>query len=147
MPVLLIALALASAPASECQDAKTTIEMNNCVANTLSGAERQLDRYYDAAVQRLRSQDSPGARDALSKLASAQAAWRTYRDAECAAVFDNWRDGSVRIAAETKCRIGATQLRTFSIWWSWLTYADSSAPVLPRPDLSATLTEGLLRGR
>lgn len=146
MPAVLIALALVAVPASECQNARTTIEANACLAGVLDDADRQMDRYYDAAVQRLRSQQGPAA-EALTQLASAQAAWRTYRDAECGAVFTNWRDGSVRVAAETRCRIGATRMRTFSIWWSWLTYADSTPPILPRPDVSAVLTEGLLRGQ
>lgn len=147
MPAVLIALALVAVPASTCQDAKTTTETNACLAGVLDDAQQQMDRYYDAAVRRLRPQQGPAAAAALSQLASAQAAWRTYRDAECGAVFAHRSEGSIRIAAETRCRIGATRMRTFSIWWSWLTYADSTPPILPRPDLSAVLTEGLLRGR
>lgn len=142
MSAFLFALALASAPQPRCPDAVTTIEVNACLGAALADVDKEMDRYYDAAVARLKAEDRAPADEALLELARAQAAWRTYRDAECGAVYSYWREGTIRTSVALSCQISLTRLRVFSLWRDWLTYPDSTPPILPRPDLAAALAEG-----
>ncbi|PHY21796.1 lysozyme inhibitor LprI family protein [Caulobacter sp. BP25] len=143
MSALLFALALASVPQPRCPNAVTTIEVNTCLGAALMDLDKEMDRYYDAAVARLTAEHRAPANDALSELARAQTAWRTYRDAECGAVYSYWREGTIRTTVALDCQISLTRLRVFSLWRDWLTYPDSTPPILPRPDLAAALAEGL----
>ena len=56
-------------------------------------------------------------------------------------MFDFWRGGTIRVGMELDCRIRLTRLRTFALWRDWLTFADSTPPLLPRPDLQSIMTE------
>jgi len=143
LSAVLFALALANAPQSRCPDAVTTIEVNACLGAALMDLDKEMDRYYDAAVDRLKAEHRAPADEALSELARAQTAWRTYRDAECGAVYSYWREGTIRTNVALNCQISLTRLRVFSLWRDWLTYPDSTPPILPRPDLAAALVEGL----
>lgn len=142
MTALLFALALASAPEPPCPNAVTTMAVNECLAGLLTGLDKEMDRYYDAAVGRLKAEQRAPADEALSGLIRAQAAWRVHRDAECDAVYSYWREGTIRTTAALDCQISLTRLRIFSLWRDWLTYPDSTPPILPRPDLKPVLSEG-----
>ena len=43
----------------------------------------------------------------------------------------------VRWAAYLGCKIALTQARTHWLWRNWLTYMDSTPPILPEPKVSA----------
>lgn len=147
MQSLLAALALAaspvsSAPADPCASAVTTLDVNACLANQATVLEAELNRYYRAATARLRAEKDVAERQALPGLIKAQRAWLAYRDAECGAVYDYWSGGTIRTTMALTCRLNVTRLRVYSIWRDWLTYADSTPPILPRPDLKPVLEEG-----
>jgi uncharacterized protein YecT (DUF1311 family) len=141
LAALFFALALASAPKPSCPDARTTVEVNDCLNEALKGFDGDMRRYYEAAVKRLAAEQRPPADDALSGLVRAQKAWRAYSDAECDAVYDYWREGTIRTSFELQCSIRQTRLRTFSLWRDWLTYPDSTPSILPRPDLADLVSE------
>ncbi|HJV40505.1 lysozyme inhibitor LprI family protein [Caulobacter sp.] len=141
MAALLFALALASAPKPSCPDARATVEVNECLNEALKGFDGEMKRYYEAAVKRLKAEQSPAANDAVSGLVRAQEVWRAYSDAECGALHDYWREGTIRTSFELECRIRLTRLRTFSLWRDWLTYPDSTPVILPRPDLDDLVSE------
>lgn len=135
----LFALALLVGDGSAPCPGVTTIAVNGCLAADLDRADAVLNRYYDAAVRRVRTDD--GDTVALG-LVAAERVWLSYRDQECNAVFDRFRGGTIRTAVEIACRIRLTRLRTYVIWRNWLTYADSTPPLLPRPAVKDALADG-----
>lgn len=131
MPLLLLALALA-APADRCADAKTTVDMNMCLARASNAAEVEMNRYLVAARKRA----SADGVTVVKAFDEAQARWLAYRKGECDAVYAHWQDGTIRGAMLLDCRIELTQARTHQLWKTWLTYMDSTPPILPEPRLS-----------
>ena len=108
----------------------TTRDVEQCLATGFARADAELNRYYAAAVARLtREQDTT----TLAKLRASERAWIAYRDAECDAVLNSWKGGTVRGAMTLGCRTRITEARTLEVWENWLTYVDSTPPVLPRP--------------
>ncbi|RYF44822.1 MAG: DUF1311 domain-containing protein [Cytophagaceae bacterium] len=117
----------------------TTTEVNACLAAHFGQADADLNRYYDVAVQRVRK----GVGEPVAKgLIQAQRSWLSYRNSECGAIFDKFRDGTIRSSMEIECRIRLTRLRTYMIWRNWLTYPDSTPPLLPRPATESALSDG-----
>lgn len=131
LPILL-SLALA-APADPCSGAKTTVEMDVCLAKVSNAAEIEMQRYLAAARKR-GAEDGP---QVLKAFDLAQLRWSAWRKAECDAVFTQWQGGTIRGAAYLGCKIALTQARTHWLWRNWLTYMDSTPPILPEPKVSA----------
>ncbi len=97
------------------------------------GADAELNRYYAAAMERLADQGEDYAK-ARTELRDAQRAWIKYRDSECGAVFTSWYPGSIARTMAADCSDRLTRARTHAIWAHWLTYVDSSPPILPEPN-------------
>ena len=116
----------ASAVAFDCGG--NTLEMNACLAGLLEKAKEQQARYLDAALSGVA--DRP---ELVEKIRTSDAAFNAHRDAECDAVWENWKDGTIRTAMSLTCAITMTDLRTHDIWENWLTYMDNTAPDLPEP--------------
>ncbi|WP_158637994.1 lysozyme inhibitor LprI family protein [Sphingomonas ginsenosidivorax] len=112
-------------------DGSTTPEVERCLDANLGRAEVELNRYYNTAVEQLSKQQQNAA---IAQLGASQRAWQTYRDAECNAIFERWKDASVRGAMAVGCQIRVTKARTMIIWRNWLTTADKSPPLLTRPE-------------
>ncbi len=125
----IIALTLLLAAADPCPGS-TTREVEQCLADELARADAELNRYYGAAVKRLTEEKQT---TALAQLRASERAWIRYRDAECGAVYEWWKQGTIRGTMDLGCRINVTKARTSTIWRNWLTYADSTLPLLPRP--------------
>lgn len=125
----IIALTLLLAAADPCPGS-TTREVERCLADDLARADAELNRYYGAAVKRLTEEKQAAA---LAHLRASERAWIQYRDAECGAVYEWWKQGTIRGTMDLGCRINVTKARTSTIWRNWLTYADSTPPLLPRP--------------
>lgn len=132
MSLLLLALALA-APADRCADAKTTVETNLCLARANNAAELEMDRYLVAARQRAAGDGVM----VVKALDEAQARWIAWRKGECDAVYTHLQGGTIRTAGLLTCRIDLTEARTRQLWKTWLTYPDSTPPILPEPGVSA----------
>ena len=124
-------LALAASTAAPCPGS-STIEVNACLEGRLRESDAALNRYYQAALERIRRE---GGGPTQQRFVQAERSWVAYRDSECGAVFYRWRGGTIRVAEELECRIRLTRVRTYTIWHDWLTYADSTPPLLPRPDV------------
>ena len=103
-------------------------EVQACMGKQLEQANALLARYVATAQARI-------AKDFGSKpdLEAAQAAWSHYRDLECGDVFDLWMQGTYRTIASAECMLRLTQQRTHEIWQAYLTYQDSTPPLLPEP--------------
>lgn len=95
-------------------------------------ADAELNRYYSAAMERLADGGEEYAK-ARTELRDAQRAWIAYRDAECGAVFTNGYPGTIARTMAADCSDRLTRTRTHAIWAHWLTFADSTPPVLPEP--------------
>jgi uncharacterized protein YecT (DUF1311 family) len=138
--ILPLAMAMAAAvsatPPPPCPGA-TTPEIDACQKATYDRADAELNRYYRAAMARVRKEQSAEIAD---DLVASQRSWIAYRDAECKAVFANWSGGTIRVSMELDCETRLTQFRTFAIWKNWLTYMDSTPPALPRPAIESALT-------
>ena len=117
-----------SARRAYCADAMTTAEMNDCLAQVLARAEERRAQYLGKAIER-----HPARPELAEKPRAGDTAFTDYRDAECSAVFEDWIDGTIRGVMGLSCRIEMTDRRTRTIWQNWLTYPDSTPPILPEP--------------
>jgi uncharacterized protein YecT (DUF1311 family) len=132
---MLINLAAAAAASTIAPCAGTsTVAANACLAARFEHSDAMLNRYYQAALKRITRESGAGT---ARRFAQAERSWMAYRDAECGTVFDYWKGGTIRVSVELDCRIRLTTLRTYAIWRDWLTYPDSTPPLLPRPRLES----------
>lgn len=111
-----------------CPDAMTTLDMNACLGKVLTRADDRRKAYLEAALAR--QAESP---ERQAMIRASDTAFEAYRKAECDAVFDDWKEGTIRGSMFLSCSIGMTDARTHTIWENWLTYMDSTPPVLPEP--------------
>ncbi len=116
------------AEAESCEGT-TTLEINACFAARLERAEERMNRYLQAALQ-----NNAGAPSVAAAIEASQQAFLAYRNAECGAVYEDWKDGTIRTVMALSCQIELTDRRTRTIWRNWLTYMDSTPPLLPEPD-------------
>jgi len=106
----------------------TTIAINTCLANLHFDSLEREAKYLQAALESIG--DNQALRD---KIVQSSADSLVYRANECDAVHENWKDGTIRTAMELRCSIRLTDQRTHTIWRNWLTYQDSTVPILPEP--------------
>lgn len=97
-----------------------------------------MEDYLVAARRRAAEmdEDRSGAPPFTSQQAfldNAQTAWKAYSRIVCDGVWDRWSEGTVRAAMIARCQIRMTHERTQVIWRDFLTYADSTPPILPEP--------------
>jgi uncharacterized protein len=116
----------------------TTPEINACAAEYAHRADKELDRYLEAARKRLRqdaedSRDDTAAKKALAGLDASQTRWLAFRKAECDAVYDWWSEGTIRGAMFEGCMQDLTKRRTEQIWSTWLSFLDDTPPLMPKP--------------
>lgn len=116
----------------------TTPEVNSCEAEYAHRAERELARYLAAARKRLigeASEDSDPQRSktTLAAFNTSQKAWEAFRKYECNAVYDWWSEGTIRGAMYEGCMQSLTKSRTEQVWSTWLSFMDSTPPLLPKP--------------
>lgn len=111
----------------------TTMAINQCLGAVRDRAKIREERYFEAAVagpNGLPARMTPLERS----MRAAQAAAEQLRKEECAAVYEQWKDGTIRNAMALRCEIRLIDERTHTIWQNWLTYQDSTKPILPEPE-------------
>lgn len=111
-----------------CASAKNTHEDRLCMADEVAKADKKLETYLQAAKLRLQ-------KDGNSKLNLdfAHNTWTQYRTTHCDDVYTYWEQGSIRYRQSAQCQLDLIQSRTHDIWKAYLTYADSTPPILPEP--------------
>ncbi|MGX9462866.1 lysozyme inhibitor LprI family protein [Shewanella sp. A14] len=114
--------------AVDCDNPMTTIEINDCAKLTVDEAQTRLDKYIAKANEKYH--DDPKAVEALQL---SQRDWLTYRESYCHAIYQLWRNGSIRGVMYHECMLQLTVQRTHNIWQDYLTFMDSSEPLLPEP--------------
>ncbi len=128
---LVLLLLLNEAFASEaidCEAAITTIEINVCKGREVETAEATLNKYFLASINR-NSNDQ----EVIKMVRKSQETWEQYREEHCSAIYQMWIEGTIRGAMYGQCKLQLTKDRTYELWRSYLTYMDSTPPVLPEP--------------
>lgn len=110
------------------RDAAETPATDACYEAEATSRQTELGRYVAAARERLA--DEPAA---LAAFNTGQQAWEAYRDAHCSGVLERWKDGTIRTMTTLGCRIDLMGQRTHQVWKDYLTFRDSTPPVLPEP--------------
>ncbi|MFM2478630.1 lysozyme inhibitor LprI family protein [Celerinatantimonas sp. MCCC 1A17872] len=113
---------------SNSSDVKTTIDMNECLSDNLVLADAKMNKYLQASLGN-NSYDP----EVVKSIKIAQKDWKTYRSSNCDSVYTQWREGTIRNAMSITCSIRLTKQRTHELWENYLTYEDSTPPVLPEP--------------
>lgn len=122
--------AVAEEEAVDCNNIRNTLDTNQCANIELEAAEDVLTHYLETSIEH--NAVDPVLVEAI-KLAQTQ--WQAYASAHCGSVYTQWRDGTIRGVMGITCLTRLTKQRTHDIWEDFLTYMDSTPPVLPEPDV------------
>jgi uncharacterized protein YecT (DUF1311 family) len=127
---LSVALALCSTAAAHADSLHwgSTVEMQACLQAKIDEANARLAKYLATAQARI--DKDFGSRPDLK---AAQAAWVRYRELECGDLYQFWAQGTYRVLASAQCELRLTRQRTHEVWRAYLTYMDSTPPLLPEP--------------
>jgi len=93
---------------AQCDDKKTTIDINVCLAAELKKADAELHLVFQVKIKKLAAADA-------ARLRKAQRAWIAYRDAHCDAEAGLYAGGTIAPSIQLGCRVNLTQLRTKEI--------------------------------
>lgn len=118
----------ASETAIDCDKAITTMDTNQCAAMDLRVADDEMHNYLKTSYQ-YNDYDSK----LIDAIKLAQKDWETYMKSHCDSVYTQWREGTIRGVMAISCKTKLTKQRTHEIWENFLTYMDSTPPVLPEP--------------
>ena len=112
----------------DCEKAISTIEINQCASIELDLAQAELARYIQTSYEH--NAYDP---ELIASIKVAQKDWQTYLTSHCDSVYTQWREGTIRGVMAISCKTKLTRQRTYEIWENFLTYMDSTPPVLPEP--------------
>jgi uncharacterized protein YecT (DUF1311 family) len=130
LAIFISAAVAAAPPKHEPCNGSSTLEVNACESNSLEKSKTRLAKYLQAAFKRYGDDNESAVRLGIQ---AAQDAFEAYRSIECATVYENWKDGTIRGAMILSCETALTDERTHDIWRHWLQYMDSTPPILPEP--------------
>ena len=112
----------------DCDNAVSTRQINDCAIIDLNSAKAELSKYLDASIGH-NSYDS----ELVEAIKVAQNDWQIYVDSHCGSIYTKWREGTIRDVMAISCETKLTRQRTHEVWAHFLTYMDSTPPVLPEP--------------
>ena len=112
-----------------CDNEMTTIGMNVCMSHKLEKEDTRLKKYTKRSVKRY-SED----KIIVKSIELSHTAWEDYRKVYCDAIYDLYRDGSIRGYMALTCKIKLTKQRTYLVWEDYLGFSDSTPALLPKPD-------------
>lgn len=138
--VVMLVLAILSFPVSAAEqgqvidcshsrDVKTTIDMNACLSHNSAIAEAKMNLYLKASLKH--NAYDP---EVVKSIKIAQKDWNKYKSSNCDSVYIQWREGTIRDAMSISCHTRLIKQRTHELWENYLTYMDSTPPVLPEPN-------------
>ncbi|HGA9706944.1 TPA: lysozyme inhibitor LprI family protein [Salmonella enterica subsp. enterica serovar Saintpaul] len=93
--------------------------------------DRMRALYKDPEYQKMHDISE---KEVMEKISIADNAFKKYRESQCDATYNYW-DGHYKDFKYHECYIKITQNRTHEIWNDFLTYPDSTPPILPEPHL------------
>lgn len=126
--LLILSFSLFAEEKLDCEKAWTTIDVNRCMSIDLAEVEKVMEKYLAKSLERYKED-----KVSLKSIEESQDLWLTYRNSHCGAVYDTWRDGTIRTSMGLGCKIDLTQQRTKKLWLYFLTYMDSTPAILPEP--------------
>ncbi|SRR5712692_7537124 len=106
--LVFLTLATSNVTRAQCEDAKSTLQINECFAKELKKAEAEVNKIYQLTVKKLQPDDA-------ALLRRAQRAWLAYRDAQCEAEHALWGGGTGGPAALMSCKVELTRQRVAEI--------------------------------
>ncbi|PCK33043.1 lysozyme inhibitor LprI family protein [Pseudoalteromonas piscicida] len=127
--LLLIISQTALAGGDVCENPISTIDINECAMSELKARTATLEHYYEKSLEHNAFDDQ-----LVEAIKASQSAWQSYLDAHCGAVYTQWREGTIRGVMAIECRKELVKIRTHTLWANFLTYMDSTPPVLPEPE-------------
>nr|WP_281495963.1 lysozyme inhibitor LprI family protein [Marivita sp. S6314] len=107
--------------AGQCQDqpgGSTTVGMADCIAAETAEWDAILNEEYKATQAMNAAQDAEGRSSILDRteaLRDAQRAWIAFRDADCAARYAIWQDGTIRTIVGANCHLTMTASRAVQL--------------------------------
>lgn len=110
-----------------CANSKNTVEDTNCLIAEIDLKANKLQKYFSAAQ---RQEKYFGRTD--EELIETQKIWDTYVNKHCGYIYSR-QNGSARYRDSAECQLRLYDDRIYEIWIAYLTYYDSTAPVLPDP--------------
>ena len=128
LPLCYIMAAGAAHAEALCANMSDAQKETQCMTGEVDKANKKLANYLQAAKSRLQQEG----RKRLN-LDTTQKAWEAYRSAHCGDVYTFWADGSIRHRQIAQCQLDLTLSRTHDVWQAYLTFADSTPPLLPAP--------------
>jgi len=114
-----------------CKNPITTLEINNCLSLKIENAEKVLNKYFVESKNRY-----TGYPEVLAAISNSQKEWIQYRDAHCDSIYEIYKEGTIRGIMGGSCMLEVTYTRTHELWQNYLTYPDSTPPILPEPKRS-----------
>src|SRR5690606_41644836 len=91
-------------------------------------AEQEMHRYQEKRLE-CDSEDA----EIVADNNQAQEAALDYANAHCGTIYTMWREGTIRGVMSISCKTKLIRKRTHELWSDFLTYMDSTEPVLPEP--------------
>lgn len=128
--ILVLASSTSQAKEVDCDNAYSTIEINQCAAMELDVANTEMQTYLAKSYEHNRDD-----LELVNAIKVAQANWQQYLTSHCDSVYTQWRDGTIRGVMAISCKTRLTKLRTYELWDNFLTYVDSTPAVLPEPKM------------
>ncbi|HEV2681976.1 MAG TPA: lysozyme inhibitor LprI family protein [Rhodanobacter sp.] len=93
--------------ADDCKNATSTVQMNECMVQGAKVVDAKLNETYRRVLATLDGADDDAKQSypasTKAALIEAQRAWVKYRDADCKAVFNRWKGGTIRTVMEQGC--------------------------------------------
>ncbi|MDN3617205.1 lysozyme inhibitor LprI family protein [Vibrio gallaecicus] len=114
--------------AFDCNNAVNTLQINGCASIERDSAKEELSKYLDASFEH-NSYDP----ELVKAIKVAQNDWQAYMSSHCDSIYTQWREGTIRGVMYISCETKLTKQRTHEVWANFLTYMDSTPPVLPEP--------------
>ena len=130
LPLLLLLVstpALTAGAAPDCHNAMSTMEINLCAELEREAAMGEMTHYLQAVLD-----EHEADAELVKAIQDAQVSWEGYRQAQCGAVFTQWRGGTVRGLMTLSCQTRLTQSRTHTLWENFLTTMEGTS-LLPEP--------------
>ena len=118
----------ASEPILDCENAITTLDINQCATIELKSANTEMLAYLEKSYQHYDYDPT-----LIKAIKFAQKDWQNYMTSHCDSVYTQWRSGTIRGVMAISCKTKLTKQRTHEIWQNFLIYMDSTPPVLPEP--------------
>lgn len=91
--------------------------------------DRMIELYKDPEYRKMHDISE---KEVMEKISFADNAFKKYRESQCDATYNYW-DGHYKDFKYHECYIKITQNSTHEIWNDFLTYPDSTPPILPEP--------------